>query len=78
MPVTDLGLLNRIEAEGNVRDALRAITAHVARQSEVFLRLGLTRRHKASDERDGYWIQINGIYTFPDPYGEMRTYESSP
>jgi hypothetical protein len=77
IPVTDLGVLNRLEADADLRAALRIINSHVARQDEVILRLGLTRRYQANDERDGYWIQVNGIYTFPDPYGEMRTYVST-
>jgi len=47
----------------------RADLAHLNKfinsQSEIFIRLGLTRFYN-TDGRSGYWLQINGIYTFPD------------
>ncbi len=44
-------------------------------QKKVYVRIGLGRRHKAKDGRDGYWIQVNGIYTFPEFKTNLRTYE---
>lgn len=32
---------------------------------KVFLRIGIGRQYKSPDGRDGYWLQVNGIYTFP-------------
>ncbi len=32
---------------------------------EVFLRIGVGRQYKAQNGKDGYWLQVNGIYTFP-------------
>jgi hypothetical protein len=31
---------------------------------EVFLRIGVGRQYKVNN-KDGYWLQVNGIYTFP-------------
>lgn len=36
-------------------------------QDELYLRIGLSRAYRANDGRHGYWMQVNGIYTFPDP-----------
>ncbi|HFD33108.1 MAG TPA: hypothetical protein ENJ28_10450 [Gammaproteobacteria bacterium] len=42
-------------------------------QEELYLRIGVSRQWKLG-ERDGYWLQVNGIYTFPDFFDEIRTY----
>jgi len=45
----------------------------ISSQNEIYLRIGVGRRWKVS-ERDGYWLQVNGIYTFPNFLEEIRTY----
>jgi hypothetical protein len=40
----------------------------------VYLRLGLSRVHRASADRDGCWVQVNGIYTFPSKINVVRGY----
>lgn len=42
-------------------------------QEEVFLRIGVSRQYRVGD-RDGYWLQVNGIYTFPNFLEEIRSY----
>jgi hypothetical protein len=42
-------------------------------QEEVYLRVGVGRKWKVG-ERDGYWLQVNGIYTFPNFLEEIRSY----
>lgn len=49
-----------------INDFLRA-------QDEVYLRVGVGRQWKVGD-RDGYWLQVNGIYTFPDFLSSIRSY----
>ena len=33
-------------------------------RARVLLRIGLTRLHQAPDGRKGFWMQVNGIYSF--------------
>jgi hypothetical protein len=74
LPITDLGFYNyammqhesyRIE---NLNDYLHS-------QDEVFIRLGLSRDYRAEDGRSGFWLQVNGIYTFPEYLKEVRCYQ---
>ncbi|MBM4859599.1 hypothetical protein HYO44_19445 [Vibrio parahaemolyticus] len=53
---------------------LHEVTNLINRQEEVYLRIGLSRRFDVSG-RDGYWLQVNGIYTFPQFHREVRSYE---
>lgn len=46
----------------------------LASQEEVYLRIGLGRVFKIGD-RNGYWLQANGIYTFPEYQKEIRSYQ---
>ncbi len=52
---------------------LELVQNFISRQNEVYLRLGLSRAFQISD-RNGYWLQVNGIYTFPDFNREIRSY----
>lgn len=52
--------------------ATRKLNDFLTIQDEIYLRIGLTRRYRSQDGRDGYWVQINGIYPFPSMYGEIR------
>jgi len=72
--ITDLGFHEYMaRAEKTVTD-IRRINDFLRNQEEVFLRLGLTRPYRAPDGREGFWIQINGIYTFPEYIKEIRSY----
>ncbi|MCA9031596.1 MAG: hypothetical protein KDA69_09400 [Planctomycetaceae bacterium] len=66
--VTDLLCFRYCDAAADCNAAVRELHQHIRSQSELFLRLGLSRKWKSPDDgREGYWIQINGIYTFPHP-----------
>lgn len=41
----------------------------------MFLRIGLITKFDHEDGRTGYWIQVNGIYTFPEFMTAIRTYD---
>ena len=43
-------------------------------QDDIYLRIGLSRAFQIS-ERNGYWLQVNGIYTFPEFHQEIRSYQ---
>lgn len=72
-PITDLGFYDYAAGHRAAED-LETVNDFIQAQEEVYLRLGLSRAYKAPDGRDGYWIQANGIYTFPDFNREIRSY----
>jgi hypothetical protein len=73
LPITDLGFYNYAmrEYENNRIDELNQF---IYAQNEVFLRLGLSRAHRADDGRNGFWLQVNGIYTFPEYLEDIRSH----
>jgi hypothetical protein len=72
-PITDLGFHQYAMQQQGIDD-LEGVNDWVQNQSEVYLRIGLSRQYKAPNDRDGFWMQINGIYTFPDPHPSIRKY----
>jgi hypothetical protein len=73
IPITDLGF-HDYAMQYHANDDLNALNAWIHAQDEVLLRLGLSRSYKVEDGREGYWLQANGIYTFPDYYKAIRSY----
>lgn len=71
--ITDLGFYNHARKHHDWNDLI-ALNKWLHLQDEVLLRLGLSRRFQSSDGRDGYWLQANGIYTFPDFHKDIRSY----
>lgn len=61
--ITDLGFYSY--AERNKGDNFSSLNAFIHSQKEVYVRIGLSREFTSPDGRSGYWLQINGIYTFP-------------
>lgn len=72
MPITDLGFFDHASSHQNA-GTLAALNRHIGSSEEVFLRVGLSRRH-SQGERDGFWLQVNGIYTFPSRLDVVRGY----
>jgi Dual OB-containing domain len=75
LPITDLGFYNLAiskEAEPDYTDNLNSF---ISSQREVYLRIGLSRIFEHADGRNGFWVQVNGIYTFPEFMTEVRTYK---
>ena len=53
--------------EGSAKKALaQRLKQTLATADEVFLRLGLSRPWTNSEGAKGCWLQVTGIYTFPD------------
>ena len=75
MPITDLGFHDHASAHRNAGD-LNIINEHLQSSDEIFLRVGLSREHTSPDGRCGYWIQVNGIYTFPSKLNLVRGYSA--
>ncbi|HUT46162.1 MAG TPA: hypothetical protein VMX36_07730 [Sedimentisphaerales bacterium] len=72
--ITDLGF-HKYALQHHSRKELGKINAMIKAQKEVYLRIGLSREYQSPyDERNGYWLQANGIYTFPDYNKEIRCY----
>lgn len=72
LSITDRGFFDYAKKHQNDRQ-LGVVQKFILAQDEVYLRVGLGRQWKIN-EKDGYWLQVNGIYTFPDFLKEVRTY----
>jgi hypothetical protein len=75
LPITDLGFHNLAVSRQKDPDYTDEMNEFICNQKKVYLRIGLGRRYKAADGHDGFWIQVNGIYTFPEFMTKVRTYE---
>jgi hypothetical protein len=71
--VTDLGF-HDYALQHHEADELAAVNQLLQSQEQVFLRIGLSRDYKSPDGRQGYWLQANGIYTFPHCHEKIRSY----
>ena len=56
--------------------ALDELHSAIAEQEVVFLRIGLGRAFKNPQGKEGFWMQANGIYTFPAKLSYIRSYPS--
>ncbi len=71
LPITDLGFCEYAERHlaDNIVDHLNTF---IHSQQELYIRLGLGRIHQSKDGRNGFWLQVNGIYTFPEYLKKIR------
>jgi hypothetical protein len=72
-PITDLGFYDYAQRHRE-STALDALNGEIAAQNEMFLRIGLTRVYKNPQGKEGFWLQANGIYTFPSILRYIRSY----
>jgi hypothetical protein len=72
LSITDLGFYNY--AEKSKGDNFANLNNFIHSQSEVFIRVGLSREYKSQDGRNGFWLQVNGVYLFPEYLEEIRCY----
>lgn len=68
LSITDLGFHDYAMNKHGLAN-LDALNVFIRNQKDVFLRIGLGRSWKGS-----YWMQVNGIYTFPEYIGEIRSH----
>jgi hypothetical protein len=75
LSITDLGL--HTYAENHYQDAgnYTAVNNLLHTQQEVFVRVGLSRYYMAPNGKAGYWLQVNGIYSFPNYFEIARRYD---
>lgn len=72
--ITDLGFHEYIKSvAASAGDPVAEVNAHFRGAVDVYLRLGVSRIH-AVGERRGYWMQVNGIYSFPGKLQKIRGY----
>lgn len=72
LPITDRGFYDyaqRHQDDGNLHE----LQSFLQSQDDIYLRIGLSRAFQVR-ERNGYWLQVNGIYTFPEFHQEIRSY----
>lgn len=74
LSITDRGFHDYAQKHQN-DGRLHEVTDFIAEQEEVYLRIGLSRVFQVPDGRNGYWLQVNGIYSFPHFHEEIRSYE---
>lgn len=72
LSITDRGFFDYAKKHQDDGE-LRKVQNFILTQDEVYLRVGVSRKWKIGD-RDGYWLQVNGIYTFPNFLEEIRAY----
>ncbi|HAB16479.1 MAG TPA: hypothetical protein DCE44_08515 [Verrucomicrobiales bacterium] len=72
-PITDLGFYDYAQRHRD-SGALAELNIEIARQKEVFLRIGLSRSYRSPQGKEGFWMQANGFYTFPTVLRYIRSY----
>lgn len=74
IPITDLGY-HDYAVQHHAKDDIAAMNQIIHWQDELYLRIGLSRVFQPSpDQQGGYWLQVNGIYTFPDYNKTVQRY----
>ena len=74
LPITDLGFHRYAEGHRAGKELAR-LNAFIRKQAEAFLRVGLSRAWPSPQGINGYWMQVNGVYTFPDFLAALRSYK---
>jgi len=73
LSITDRGFYDYAQRhQGD--DSLFQLQNFLQTQEDIYLRIGLSRAFQISG-RNGYWLQVNGIYTFPEFHQEIRSYQ---
>jgi len=75
MPLTDKYLYDYIYS-ADISQQMMFVNKLIQSQKHVFLRIGLGRVHPVGD-RIGYWIQVNGVCTFPQWIKEARLHSKT-
>lgn len=72
-PITDLGFHRFADTHRAANDLAR-LNTFIRKQQVAYLRVGLSRAWN-NGNINGYWMQVNGVYTFPDFFRELRSYK---
>lgn len=76
LPITDLGFFDYAQRHRD-SGSLASLNIEITKQKEVFLRIGLSRSFKSPQGKEGFWMQANGIYTFPTVLRYIRSYPAA-
>ena len=68
LPITDLGFYDYAMHKNGIGE-LNSLNNFIQSQDSLFLRIGIGRPYDGK-----YWMQINGIYTFPEYLESIRAY----
>lgn len=71
--ITDLGFHNYATKQYK-SNSLDSLNDFIHQQQDAYLRIGLGRPWN-NGTIEGYWIQVNGVYTFPLFLEELRSYQ---
>lgn len=74
LPITDLGF-HRYAESLRVGKELARLNTFIKGQPEAYLRLGLSRAWVNPQGVNGFWMQVNGVYSFPNFFEELRSYK---
>ena len=72
-PITDLGFHRYADTHRAAKDLAR-LNTFISQQPEGYLRVGLSRAWN-NGTVNAYWMQVNGVYTFPKFFEEIRSYK---
>lgn len=75
-PITDLGFYDYAQRHRE-SSALDSLNQQITAQKEIFLRIGLSRNYRNPQGKEGFWLQANGIYTFPSVLRYVRSYPAT-
>jgi len=73
LSITDRGFYDFAQKHQNDSE-LAKVQRLIANQEEIYLRIGLSRSYVAPNGRKGCWLQVNGIYSFPEYPKDIRQY----
>jgi hypothetical protein len=76
LPITDLGFYDYAQRHRE-SGALESLNQQIREQKTIFLRIGLSRNYRSPQGKEGFWLQANGIYTFPDVLRYIRSYSAA-
>jgi len=74
IPIKDLGFCDNVGQEATRKKTAQEMTEYLHTQDMLYVRLGVGRKFKSKDGRDGFWMQVNGIYSFPNYEHILRAY----
>lgn len=77
LSLTDLCFFEYAKNNYGALGDIKKLNEYIHQKKYVFLRIGLSRVYapnQPNDPRHGFWIQVNGVYTFPDFLSEIRAY----
>jgi hypothetical protein len=72
--ITDLGFFDNVGCAATRKISADEITEFIHAQDVLMIRLGLSQPYSSPDGRSGFWMQVNGIYTFPEFDKLVRSY----